>query len=160
MIINVYYVGYNQQYLLVANGWKKFDSTSVTLHSNYCSPRHLISFAVSLWPYGPELLFRLRLWTRIREWVGVMDQGYGSYGPGLWKLWTRVGVWVGVMDQGYEGYGPGLGYGLEVWTRVRVWVGVKNSYIFTTTHRIQTPEVSKYLQWHPLVYMNGVSKKK
>ena len=27
---HVYYVGYNQQYLLVANGWKKFDSTSVT----------------------------------------------------------------------------------------------------------------------------------
>ncbi len=43
-------------------------------------------------------------------------------------------------------YGPGLGYGLELWTRVRVWAGVKNSYIFITTHRIQTPEVSKYLQ--------------
>ncbi len=69
-----------------------------------------------------------------------------SYGPGLRRLWARVRVWVGVMGQGYGGYGPGLGYGLELWARVRVWVGVKNSYIFTTTHCIQTPEVSKYLQ--------------
>ena len=54
-----------------------------------------------------------------------------SYGPGLRRLWARVRVWVGVMDQGYGSYGPGLGYGLELWTRVkeamdqaRGWVGV------------------------------------
>ncbi len=29
----------------------------------------------------------------------AMDQGWG---------------WVGVMDQGYEGYGPGLGLGLKI----------------------------------------------